>query len=205
MANKIEQKLKKQLKQKLRQKEQTKRQKEIKAKKERNEEKEQSSDFEIIQKKSVLDKYYAKYEEDYEKARKQNAKYGYEMNQKKWTKFQFLSEMMQEGDYQSSKNKKFSLINTYKEVVDIAQYYHSLKQDTAAWNRLVKMGLNKDLSFEEFRAQGKTNIYHELKDEEVNKRIVARMHELGRELSKQELKDLTKLVVKEFSAEWFES
>lgn len=205
MTSKIQQKLKKQLRQKLRQKEQTKRQKEIKAKKERNEAKEQFGDFEIIQKKSVLDKYYAKYEEDYEKARKQNAKYGYEMNQEKWSKSKFLSEMMQEGDYRSSKNKKFSLIDTYKEVVDIAQYYHSLKQDTAAWNRLVKMGLDKDLSFEEFRAQGKTNIYHELKDEEVNKRVAIRMRELGRELTKKELSDLTKLIVKEFSAEWFES
>ena len=89
------------------------------------------NNFETIQKKSVLDNFYAKYEEDYEKARKQNEQYGYGMAHGKWSKFEFMSEMMQEGDYQSGKNKKASLKKTYNEVIDIAQYENSLKQDTA--------------------------------------------------------------------------
>lgn len=163
------------------------------------------NNFETIQKKSVLDNFYAKYEEDYEKARKQNEQYGYGMAHGKWSKFEFMSEMMQEGDYQSGKNKKASLKKTYNEVIDIAQYENSLKQDTAVWNRLKKLGINKNLTFDQFRAQGKNNIYFELRDEEIDKRIAARMNELGRELTKRELSQLKSMVIAEFSVEWFNS
>lgn len=163
------------------------------------------NNFETIQKKSVLDNFYAKYEEDYEKARKQNEQYGYGMAHGKWSKFEFMSEMMQEGDYQSGKNKKASLKKTYNEVIDIAQYENSLKQDTAVWNRLKKLGINKNLTFNQFRAQGKNNIYFELRDEEIDKRIAARMNELGRELTKRELSQLKSMVIAEFSVEWFNS
>lgn len=161
--------------------------------------------FEIIQKQSVLDKFYAKYEKDYEKAQIQNEKYGYGMAHDKWSKFEFMSEMMQEGDYQSSKNKKASLKKTYNEVIDIAQYENSLKQDKAVWNRLKKLGIDKSLTFDQFRAQGKNNIYFELRDEEIDKRIAARMNELGRELTKRELSQLKSMVISEFSVEWFNS
>lgn len=163
------------------------------------------NNFETIQKQSVLDNFYAKYEEDYEKARKQNEQYGYGMAHGKWSKFEFMSEMMQEGDYQSGKNKKASLKKTYSEVIDIAQYENSLKQDTAVWNRLKKLGINKNLTFDQFRAQGKNNIYFELRDEEIDKRIAARMNELGRELTKRELSQLKSMVIAEFSVEWFNS
>lgn len=161
--------------------------------------------FEIIQKQSVLDKFYTKYEKDYEKAQIQNEKYGYGMAHDKWSKFEFMSEMMQEGDYQSSKNKKASLKKTYNEVIDIAQYENSLKQDKAVWNRLKKLGIDKNLTFDQFRAQGKNNIYFELRDEEIDKRIAARMNELGRELTKKELSQLKSMVISEFSVEWFNS
>ena len=190
----------------------SKRQQRLKQKKQANRQRQKArreelgfNNFETIQKKSVLDNFYAKYEEDYEKARKQNEQYGYGMAHNKWSKFEFMSEMMQEGDYQSSKNKKASLKKTYNEVIDIAQYENSLKQDTAVWNRLKKLGINKNLTFDQFRAQGKNNIYFELRDEEIDKRIAARMNELGRQLTKRELSQLKSMVIAEFSVEWFNS
>ena len=190
----------------------SKRQQRLKQKKQANRQRQKErreqlgfNNFETIQKQSVLDNFYAKYEEDYKKAQRQNEQYGYGMAHGKWSKFEFMSEMMQEGDYQSSKNKKASLKKTYNEVMDIAQYENSLKQDTAVWNRLKKLGIDKNLTFDQFRAQGKNNIYFELRDEEIDKRIAARMNELGRELTKRELSQLKSMVVAEFSVEWFNS